>query len=412
MKKFIEKLILKLASVSKLHGKEQQFYRKLADVQNIRAIVKAHYETNARVSDAQRAEDIDSEPAAILSPPVAPCIVPDDGKKIIDSIEGMLQLCEAERLYELASKSQKNILELGSFRGKSTVALLLGAEESGNKVFTVDPFITSDCGTGGSTIVDGDGDYKTFVENTKPWQERLVLYKMKSRDVVWIDGEIDVFFIDAFHTYEEVRADFFHFYPHLSKDARAVFHDYSPYKPVFPGVVRFVDELLGSGEWLWDDFRGALISVKRTPSSMDRADVVWINDYMKGAHKKILEGLDDYNALQQEVQRFRRNIDEAKVYDGSGIILKGPFKCIGKHLFMAHMPQLAKIADTELIQASPLMLFEDSRVLGPPHSLHEDIDTKGRGLYSHSGENLYFATSDNTDPNVNGRNYWVLVKVQ
>jgi hypothetical protein len=412
MKKFIEELIFELPLLSKLHGKVKHLYRKSADVQNIHAIIRAYYEANPRVSDAQPTGDISSEPAAILSPPVATSVVPDDDIKIMDSVEGMLQSYETERLYELAGKSKKNILELGSFRGKSTVALLLGAQESGNKVFTVDPFITSDCSTGGSTIVDGDADYETFMKNTGPWQERLVLYKMKSRDVAWTHGEIDVFFIDAFHTYEEVRADFFHFYSHLSRDARVAFHDYSPYKPVFPGVVKFVDELLVSGEWVWEDFRGALISIRRAPPSIDGGEVVRRNEYLKGAHQKILECLDNCKSLQGEIQRFTKRIDEAKVYDRSGLMLKGPFKSIGKHLFMAHMPQLAKIADTELIQASPLMLFEDSRVLGPPHSLHEDIENKGRGLYSHWGENLYFSTPDNTDPNLNGRNYWVLVKVQ
>jgi hypothetical protein len=292
------------------------------------------------------------------------------------------------------------------------VALLLGSKEAKKKVSAVDPFITSECGTDGSTIVNGDADYRSFLANTEPWQERLEHYKMKSREVVWNRGEIDVFFIDAFHTYDEVKADFYHFYPHLSKDARVAFHDYSPYKPVFPGVVEFVDELLSSGEWLWEDFRGALISIRRTSSSINGVEVVRMNEYLRGVHQKILECLDECMSIRDEVQRFTKRIDEAKVYDGNGVILKGPFRCIAKHQFMAHIPQLAEIADTHLIQASPLIVFEDSNALGPPHALHKEIEDKGRGLYSHWGENLYFSTSDNTDPNLNGRNYWVLVKVQ
>jgi hypothetical protein len=330
----------------------------------------------------------------------------------MDSVEGMMQLCEVERLYELAMDSTKNILELGSFRGKSTVALLLGAERSGTKVFTVDPFIASDCDTGGSTIVESEADYQKFLENTRPWQEHLVHFKMKSRDVVWTSGEIDVLFIDAFHTYDEVKADFYHFYPYLSKDARVAFHDYSPYKPVFLGVVKFVDELLGSGEWVWEDFRGALISIRKAPSSIDGTEAVRRNDYLRGAHQKILELVDNTNSLRNEIERFTKHIDDAKAYDGSGVILKGPYKSVGKNLYLAYVPHLARLCDTEAIQASPLMLFEDSRALGPAHALHEDIKNQGKGLYSHWGENLYFSASDNTDPNLNKRNYWVLVKVQ
>lgn len=411
-KRVIKGLVSKLPLVSKLHGKQEESYQQRADVQNISAVIRTFCDTDFGESDAESTEDQRNEVTAILSPAVIPSRVPDEDVRRMDSVEGMMQLYEVERLYELAIDSTKNILELGSFRGKSTVALLLGAEKTGNKVFTVDPFIASDCDTGGSTIVDSEADYRKFLANTRPWQEHLVHFKMKSRDVVWTNGEIDVLFIDTFHTYDEVKADFFHFYPYLSKDARVAFHDYSPYKPVFPGVAEFVDELLGSGEWVWEDFRGALISIRRTPSSIDGTEAVRKNEYLKGAHQKILECLDNCASLQDEIQRFTKSIDDAKVYDGRGLMLKGPFKSIAKHLFMAHIPQLAKIADTELIQASPLMLFEDSRVLGPPHAPHKDIETKGRGLYSHWGENLYFATSDNTDPNLNERNYWVLVKVQ
>jgi hypothetical protein len=411
MRHLIKKALAKLPLLSNLHAKKQQLYENRADVENIDTVVRSLFKIGTKTPRVQPLDDTNEKRTPILSPPVIPCTVPDNDIKTMDSIEGMMQLCEVERLYELAGGSQKNILELGSLRGKSTVALLLGSEQNGNVVSAVDPFVTSECGRGGSTIVDGDVDYERFLANTEPWRERLVHYKMKSREVVWTNGEIDVCFIDAFHTYDEVKADFYHFYPYLSKDARVALHDYSPYKPVFPGVVKFVDELLGSGEWLWDDFRGALISVKRSPSSMDRAEVVRINDYMRGAHQKILECLDDYNTLQHEIQEFSKTMDEGRVYDGSGIILKGPFKPVGVNSFIAHIPQLAKLADTEPIQASPLMLFEDSAVLGPAHSVHEDIRNKGGGAYSHWGESLYFSTSDNSDPNLNGRNYWVLVKI-
>jgi hypothetical protein len=58
--------------------------------------------------------------------------------------------------------------------------------------------------------------------------------------------------------------------------------------------------------------------------------------------------------------------------------------------------------------ASTLILCEDGRALGPAHSLHADIRTIGRGRFSHWGENLFFSTSDNSDPNKNGRIYTIL----
>lgn len=55
--------------------------------------------------------------------------------------------------------------------------------------------------------------------------------------------------------------------------------------------------------------------------------------------------------------------------------------------------------------ASRLRLYEDGVALGTAHSLHSDIRSVGLGRYSHWGGNLYFASSDNTDPRTNGRVY-------
>jgi len=54
---------------------------------------------------------------------------------------------------------------------------------------------------------------------------------------------------------------------------------------------------------------------------------------------------------------------------------------------------------------STLQLFENGNPLGPPHAVHNDIRSKGRGRFSHWKTRLYFSTSDNTDPRTNGRSY-------
>lgn len=54
---------------------------------------------------------------------------------------------------------------------------------------------------------------------------------------------------------------------------------------------------------------------------------------------------------------------------------------------------------------SNLRLYEDGRLLGPPHSVHADIATYGGGLYSHWNGSLVFSASDNSDPRQNGRHY-------
>lgn len=60
-------------------------------------------------------------------------------------------------------------------------------------------------------------------------------------------------------------------------------------------------------------------------------------------------------------------------------------------------------------KASSLLLFEDSRSLGPGSASHWEIRQYGKGRFSHWGRQLYFSTSDNTDPVVNGRTYAVVL---
>ncbi len=58
---------------------------------------------------------------------------------------------------------------------------------------------------------------------------------------------------------------------------------------------------------------------------------------------------------------------------------------------------------------SSLILCEDNKTLGPGNALHSEISNKGMGLYSHWMTYLLFSTSDNSDPNTNGRRYEVLL---
>lgn len=58
-------------------------------------------------------------------------------------------------------------------------------------------------------------------------------------------------------------------------------------------------------------------------------------------------------------------------------------------------------------------LFEDGKPLGPVEALHEDIRHTGKGAWSHWNfggvSRVLFSTSDNSDPNENGRKYELMV---
>jgi hypothetical protein len=64
-------------------------------------------------------------------------------------------------------------------------------------------------------------------------------------------------------------------------------------------------------------------------------------------------------------------------------------------------------------QRSPMILYEDGKPLGPPHSTHADISKLGLGRFSHWYDDGYiFSSSDNSDPNSNGRKYWAVLPKQ
>ncbi len=94
--------------------------------------------------------------------------------------------------------------------------------------------------------------------------------------------------------------------------------------------------------------------------------------------------------------------------------LNAPFISDGGHAWVSKIFSVGDLAplgfavDTlEETTRSPLRLYEDGQLLGPPHALHARIRAEGRGAYSHWGDpqSLRFSASDNTDPNQNGRIY-------
>jgi hypothetical protein len=89
------------------------------------------------------------------------------------------------------------------------------------------------------------------------------------------------------------------------------------------------------------------------------------------------------------------------------IVLTGPFEPDGAFGYIA--PEIpgtrSRSDDMHNSRRSTAVVCEDKKIIGTAHSLHADIRTKGRGRYSHWRGSLYFSTSDNTNPNTNGRRY-------
>ena len=88
--------------------------------------------------------------------------------------------------------------------------------------------------------------------------------------------------------------------------------------------------------------------------------------------------------------------------------LSEPFRRERGHCWTYRLPTDVPVGDTGVSQDVPTLVLEDGRLLGPAHTPHVEIWERGRGRYSHWGSALYLSTSDNSDPNTNGRTYVVV----
>jgi hypothetical protein len=88
------------------------------------------------------------------------------------------------------------------------------------------------------------------------------------------------------------------------------------------------------------------------------------------------------------------------------IPLNGPFNAQSGFGYVTPLPALEGVADSmEAPRRSRLMVYENGVMLGLAHSMHDHIVRYGKGRFSHWGPNLYFSTSDCSNPNTNGRSY-------
>ena len=124
-------------------------------------------------------------------------------------------------------------------------------------------------------------------------------------------------------------------------------------------------------------------------------------------------GLDLVNVLTGEgcteylFCRPKRNGHWRSIVESRKLVpLMGPFHHNGGAAYALAAPQIEYQADNgEEPRRSKVMLYEDGRMLGLAHAMHDHIVRFGKGRFSHYGANLYFSASDNSDPNQNGRVY-------
>src|SRR5213596_2480576 len=138
-------------------------------------------------------------------------------KPLIADVPGCLTDEEGEALYELARSCRGDgvIVEIGSWKGKSTVCLGLGSR-AGNSVpvYAVDPHADYRF-----------GDFKTNVERAGIAELVRPVASLSQAAADGFDEPIELLFVDGSHEYDLVLEDFEKWVPKVIDGGWVAFHD-------------------------------------------------------------------------------------------------------------------------------------------------------------------------------------------
>ena len=132
-----------------------------------------------------------------------------------NNISGFMDKRDLEWLFNTAT-NMKTIVEVGSWLGRSTHALLSGCS---GIVYAIDHFVGSrDIEDSTNWLAKGRNIYNEFMDNVGSF-ENLKVIKKSSLEAVkdFDDGSIDMVFIDGGHSYEEVKDDIIAWLPKCKK---------------------------------------------------------------------------------------------------------------------------------------------------------------------------------------------------
>lgn len=164
-----------------------------------------------------------------------------------EDLSGLIDADQGEVLRSLASQVPGDlaIVEVGSFRGKSTAFLADGARGGGgSRVYAVDPWDLpgNPYGKHGFSAPEVREDFEAQLKACRLWS-RVTPVRAFSVDAAarWMGPKIGLLYIDGDHEEAAVRADVAAWSKHLAADHVIVFDDLDTKRN--PGVRVVVDEL-------------------------------------------------------------------------------------------------------------------------------------------------------------------------
>ena len=177
----------------------------------------------------------------------------DEARRITDAIEGWLQPQEGPRLFELAKATQGRgvVVEIGSWKGKSTTWLALGLRAGGRarKIYAVDPHTGSTEHTAGGNRVWTFDEFQANVQKSGVADLVEPIVKPSVDAAKGFAEPVELLWIDGAHEYEAVLADIAAWTPKLVEGGVVAFHDSKG-----EGVRRAIEQTIYQGDH-WVDIQ-------------------------------------------------------------------------------------------------------------------------------------------------------------
>jgi glycosyltransferase involved in cell wall biosynthesis/predicted O-methyltransferase YrrM len=232
--------------------------------------IERKYEDHLRKYLRQKSSHYFVDTPAVAQPKTSsPMLLVNSLINRVKKIQGWLSEQETDLLIATTIKTcvdfpqQQNIIEIGSYHGKSTVAIgnVVKSLVPKGKIFAVDPH-NGVVGATDQGLQKLPPSLQMFRQNIEAEDLCDVVETIRdfSYNVLW-EKPVHMMFIDGLHDYPNVARDFSHFAAWIVPGAYIAFHDYADY---YPGVAAFVNELLATNEYAKIESAGSLIVVQKT----------------------------------------------------------------------------------------------------------------------------------------------------